>query len=348
MVYINHDISIIPFSFLCIWLYGFMLGLIKGNSPSFVLSNFAGILMYVLFYCLYSARVPTDKMIKLLLAISRIVLVLTIICYIDMYIVRTAFFVQIPILKDFQKAYTVEYGSRELIYISYLYSLYIILFLKQYKGCHWLIIVGAWIAELMCIKSGGDTLAMFVLSAVLVLLWAYKKWDRRVFAGMCLIGLGVVLVVLLAVPKTPFLVLFSPDDAGNAVRYKQIEVLLQEINFWGHGLGATFRGGIGHSYGVEMIYLNIFHKFGIFAIIMLLSYGYTVLVATSKIVKTNNDPNCVIPLACMGYLIPSLANPMLFAPPHVLAHCVALLLIYEGRRKRVNENLVDRNEVLQL
>lgn len=343
LIYPKHYIALIPFAFLSIWIYGFIVGIIRGNEISYILSNFVGILMYVLFYCFYSLNVPIKKIINLLLIVSGTVIVLTLMAYIDMYVLKNMFFLKIPILKDFQMANTIEYASRELIYIAYLYFLYKILFMKQYKLGYIVMVLFAWIAELKCIQSGGDTLAICVLTGILCVLWAYKKWDKRLF--YCVVILGVIVAVLLLVmPQSPILVLFSAEDAGNSIRYRQIEVLLSDISLWGHGLGASFGGKIGNAYAIEVIYLNIFHKFGVLAIFMILAYAYTVLAAIGIILKTEDDAKAVIPLACMGYLIPSLANPMLFAPPHVLVHCVALLLICE--RKKSNENLIGRNEFL--
>lgn len=345
MIYLKHYISVIPFAFLSIWIYGFITGLIRGNALTLILSNFIGILLYVMFYCLYSLKVSTEKMTRLLIIISSAVTILTLVAFVDMFVLKTAFVLHIPFLKDFQMALTVEYGSRELIYISYMYCLYKILFMKQFKIRYVLMVVCAWIAEIICIRSGGDTLAICALTGVLLVIWAYKKWDKRIF--YCAVILGVALVVMIfLIPQSPVYELFSPEDEGNIVRYRQIEVLLKEMNFWGHGLGATFKETLGSSYGIEVIYLNIFHKFGVFAVVILVAYIYTVLAAVVHILKEKDDAKSVVPLACMGYLIPSLANPMLFAPPHVLAHCVALLLIYEGKIKRSNENLVSRNEFL--
>ena len=343
LIYPKHYIALIPLGFLSIWIYGFALGVARGNEISYILSNFIGILVYVLFYCFYSLKILGKKITKLLLIVSGTVVVLTLVAYIDMYILKNMYFLKIPILKDFQMANTVEYGSRELIYIAYLYYLYKVLFLKQYKIGYILMVLFAWIAELKCIQSGGDTLAICALTGILLVIWAYKKWDKRFFYCVVLAGMGVV-ILLFMWPQSPIYVLFSPDDYGNSVRYGQIEVMLEELNFWGYGLGATFGERIGNAYAIEVIYLNIFHKFGFLAIFMLISYIYTVLAAIGIILKTEDDATAVIPLACMGYLIPSLANPMLFAPPHVLIHCVALLLIYE--RKKSNEYLINRNELL--
>lgn len=115
------------------------------------------------------------------------------------------------------------------------------------------------------------------------------------------------------------------------------------MTFWGYGLGKElgYAGAGKYNYGTEMIYLNIFHKFGIFAVMILACYLSTCIKAIRYL--SNNEernPEKVIPIALMAYLIPSLANPMLFSVLAVVSHLLAMTIISREDEKLQNERMI--------
>ena len=95
-----------------------------------------------------------------------------------------------------------------------------------------------------------------------------------------------------------------------------------------------------------MIYLNIFHKFGVFAVLILACYAYTFVKAIDFLRRDfDRNPDRVIPLALMAYLIPSLANPMLFGVLAVISHLLSMIIIANyDYEKKIEEGVIVKNE----
>ena len=182
--------------------------------------------------------------------------------------------------------------------------------------------------------SGGDLLATAVL-AVILLLCQFKYIKREIFA------LGIIFVCMLLLyiiyKENSFIFsLFSPADEGNVRRYIEIHWFLQHISFWGYGLGKELghAGAKQYNYGTEMVYLNIFHKFGVFAFVILFCFASSFWKAIKYLGKEDKrNPYSVVPLGLMAYLIPSLANPMLFSVVSVVSHILSMLIVYDADRQ---------------
>jgi hypothetical protein len=71
-----------------------------------------------------------------------------------------------------------------------------------------------------------------------------------------------------------FLKLYSSEIAGNVTRSVQLEYIIADLNLFGRGLGSSVTGYNvgGRTYGLELSYLNLIHKLGVFAIFILISY----------------------------------------------------------------------------
>ena len=317
----------IPFSFLLLYLYGIIRGIWNENDIHYIFANFTGMVMYILYYFLQNSGIKLIYFQRLLMIVSIVTGLATVIVYIDCFIIGTGYSRYIPVINYFQEAISVEYCSRELIYCSYLYALYQVIHNGMLKIRYVTIIAIDLIAVFYCIKLSGPILAILVLTLIFICAMSENKFGKQ---GIIFLGMLGILFILLKYDLIRDFVFsfFSSDDEGNAVRYKQIEYFLKSINFWGHGLGAEIPLSAS-GYSVETIYLNLFHKFGIWAFVYLFGIAYTFLKAYCILRRTTGDPYDVIPLACMGYSITSLGNPMLFAPPYVLAHCISLMIIQQ-------------------
>ena len=140
-----------------------------------------------------------------------------------------------------------------------------------------------------------------------------------------------------------FIDILSESSLGNAIRYLQAAVLFDNITIFGHGLGAevpgvaNLRGGRGLDnnesedlYAVELVYLNVFHKFGVFASVIIFSYLYVVVRAMIMIIQGETDLEKgfgMAALSMMGYTIVGLGNPLILGPAAIILHVVALRLV---------------------
>lgn len=320
--------GIIASTFLIVYLYGFITGFLIGNDLVMIISNFAGMLMYSLFFIFYSIDLDLKIIKKLLVIISIFFLIATIVAYIIVFIFNNGKFRLIPILNSFQEYKSVEYYSKAYIYIVYLYSLYQILFLKIRKIIYFILVISTWVAVFLCIKLQGDELAIVVLTAIFLIAYIRNKMGK--FGYMIIAMMALLLGVMYFNQILLFVnYIFDSNDSGNIVRFTQISGLIKVFNFIGYGLGAPLTFGYKGSYGIEVIYLNIFHKFGILSILIFVSYILTFYFSFQILVKSKNNPYDVIPISFLGYLISSLSNPTLFSPPYVLLHVLILLIIKE-------------------
>ena len=60
-------IDLIASSFILIWAYGFILGLIKGNNISYVISNFAGMICYFSYFVFVGYKIDIQILTKIIL-----------------------------------------------------------------------------------------------------------------------------------------------------------------------------------------------------------------------------------------------------------------------------------------
>jgi TRAP-type C4-dicarboxylate transport system permease small subunit len=123
--------------------------------------------------------------------------------------------------------------------------------------------------------------------------------------------------------------IFASEDISNKTRYDQMTLILKDLNFLGNGLGATIEGLIRDSsapYGVELTYLNLIHKFGFMSVILFIGWTYMFFRIIRKIIKRQELPYNIAALGALGYMFPSIGNPMLMHPGCVIMNCLALYL----------------------
>lgn len=331
-----------------IWMYGMILGLISGNPLNAVFRNFFGMTMYILVIPISNSNVEVEDICHFILGISNLVLFMSIFSYCILTFTGATFVFNVPILNAFVggggTGGFVQYFGREIIHVTFAYNLVYLLF-DRFNLKSFFIIIMCLINGVFINDSGGDLLAFGVISLV-VLLVNYRKMSQK---GMFMILSSVLFsfISFLYLGEGLLARLFSNQEGGNIRRLEEIEYMLRNTTFVGHGLGAPlgYAGATSYNYGTEVIYLNIFHKFGVFAILILMIYVFTCIKAI-KVYRINRDANGIIPIALMAYLIPSLANPMLFGSVSVMSHVMSVYIIEGMRVKKAEnkyENIANRN-----
>lgn len=124
----------------------------------------------------------------------------------------------------------------------------------------------------------------------------------------------------------------SGQMQANAIRYEQMNYLIDDLTFLGKGLGAGLSTGYerdGMGYGFELVYLNLIHKVGIFSILIFYSYCLTLYRAIKNLYRGYNMRYSATALGAMCFLFPSVGNSYLLSPVAVVLHCVALYLLRE-------------------
>lgn len=340
-ILINKVTLLISCIFLGVWAYGVLIGFINGNNRAMLIRNFAGIVLYLISIALCSANSNRIKMANIILLLSTAVSILSVLVYIDWNILHWKLTAHIPIInsyiahdnKNATRLGFIQYYTYRICYVSYAFSLYKIISEKKFYKWHVINVVLITTATVFLYDSGADLLIL--VSVPVILLIAFRNHLDKKMAFWVVIGTAALMLIYLTLPVSLVEYVFSPDDIGNKRRYFEIESILHQLNFWGKGLGAPLgeAGSYGLiNYGTELIYLNLIHKFGVVSVLLFGIYGYT-LVKGYRFLRSGNLPGAykVIPLACMTYLIESLANPLLFAASSVFLHAFSLLLLSESR-----------------
>jgi len=324
------------------WVYGISLGLLMGNNLLFVFSNFAGMSLYFIYYVIVYFKLNTFALFKVVLAAS----------IINMSYAFYSFFTS-----DYSNINAVAansyrvYYSVGLLVISPIISLIVAKYifgkseilsshptLSKYLGVLFLIL--AITALVVFSVSKGFFLvvvAIFLIyiAVIIVRMFLYGRLLKSSFTYLFALIFGIFLIIFFYPSIFDFIVLnFSNIESSNMFRSMQSIEIIKRLSLIGSGLGGVFEGGyirnVNAPYAVELTYLNLIHKIGIFSIIPFLIYIYTSFLIWSQLLKSKDFFYPSLALGSILFLIPSYGNPVLFAPIMVTLHCVALYWLREN------------------
>lgn len=337
--------------FLFLWLYGIILGFFLKNETSYIIANNAGMTLYFLYFILLQVRFPKLRLYKLILWSSYSIGVITILIFLfnilgvpkeivnllgestggastgqqRVYFVSQvtlfggfSFFLSASICSKYQK---IEYfdirnfKQQIAVFIGFLFFTICIAFLTASKGF-----------------MLGFLFLTFFISAALF----YKKLSSGIVNVKIFYLIGLIFVFVFSLLSLGYFNIitatFDEEDLGNLARYEQLYFLVNDLTFWGKGLGSTisdYSRNLEKPYGFELSYLSLLHKFGVFGVFGILLYIVTFLKGLRNIVNGKNVKYATVAVGCLGYLLPSIGNPLMFAPQSVLLHCIALFLLRE-------------------
>lgn len=338
-----NKVNRIPIMMVVIWLFGFLVGILKQNNISYMVRNFAGLFLYLVFYFLVGVRLNLKTVEKIIVVLSSVVIIFTLIVYVMLRlsminIVQSLPFVNCFMLNLDETGYiSVWYNAISLLPLGYVCCLHKCFHSGKYSFKDLFIIAGSLGVMMTCARTGGVEIMILGMTAIVYI----SEFGFRVQKSFLFIGATAVAVVtLFFIWKgiNPFVVIFGAADGGNSVRYRQIEYILSNLSVLGHGLGAEYTA-IGKGYGIEVIYLDLVYKFGVAVIPIFYSYIYTFVQAIKFIRQGNGGYKEAIPLALMSYTFIALGNPVLFSATSVLCHVIALMIIEQKKY----ENIVCRN-----
>ena len=321
--------DLVPAAFLVIWAYGVIVGVLLGNKPIFIISNFAGMVLYVVYFVLVLAKIKPEILVKTVL-----------------------FAAIIHALYSYGKTLSVLYSGR-----TYLSSV------RMYYSPGLSVIGPAIASSLMTLSLvrglGRNTkIKAFGLLIFLFIPYAILSFSKGYFASIVmLIGLVSLVSIIasmqsLRIKRTGlvFLIfvltstiltlynfgdelrfLYSVEEASNFVRDGQSSFIIREINFWGNGLGAILESGFvrndNQPYGFELNFLSILHKFGYFGFIIFTAYAFCVVIPLRTIFFKKVCHHSWLAIGGMLFLVPGYGNPLLFHPTIVILHCVVMYWI---------------------
>ena len=325
----NNTIDFIILSLLFVWLYGVIVGLLNGNDIVNIVSNFAGLLLYSLYYAFHVLRIDHIRIVKAILLASLISLFfgfVTGVCYI----------VFSESLVSLLNTRIIIFGNMMTYIIIYAWSLANLispsplvdplfrqLKLSKKKAVSLLIIS---ILTILFSWSKGFLLSMIVVTLIIFLLMYKRYLFRTIMHEKALYFYTTIIFMLLFIMLTGYIDLFTSifdkSDISNQVRLYQLTYLINDLTLFGNGAGALIQDYENNSYGVEMVYVNIVHKYGLISTFIFL--GIVLTVAKILLKFRFSFLLMSILFSFMMYLLPSLGNPILLAPLSVILHVVVL------------------------
>lgn len=322
--------DIFPAILFCLWIYGFILGMAMGNPIDGIIRNFAGMILFLCYYIFIGLRIPRQGVAKMLLLSA-----LTVSIYYLVRLVsgmdetgRNVFYltenfgqerlsynagivVVFPLLSLMIYSFVTPMEKRNKIFDSFLW-------LKRIGQVGRLIILVMLLIIVILNYSKGYFLSLIFLLVFLPLLSFHLIVKNRYGRKKIWINIVILLFIFFMGFKLGLGEIigniFSAKEVSNYTRYEQITELINDLTFFGKGLGATLSSGYMRDslgYGFEVSYINIFHKFGIFAIILLIVYFAIFKKLSINIYRGKNVLNSVIAFGGMCYLFPALGNPTL-------------------------------------
>jgi len=349
--------DLIPLSFIIIWIYGLILGFYNGNKPSYIIANFAGMSCYFIYYLLTINKVPKNRLIKILIIASCSTCAIVLIYFVFEIIGVDSSFLT-PFLGEVSRgsstgqariyvtgltvAYTIFVISLSYFLFSKSERFYITDYMNLSKKYYWIFLFVTIFALFFVTASKGFLLGGIFFIICLPPLFYLKRllqgyFSLRLFFFFSFLVIMVIIFIYSGYSDI-LTNMFDSEDSSNATRYLQLVYLQDTLKFWGNGLGAII---IGHArndeaeYGFELTYINLIHKFGIISIILFLNWLYVIIKSFKNIYLRKNVFYSVAALGTLGYLFPSIGNPLLMHPACVILNCIALYFIRSDNETNV-------------
>lgn len=329
----DYKIDLVPLLFSCCWLYGFFLGIIKGNNFESVISNFFGMSLYFVYYSLSYLKFSVNNMLKL-------VEVSAIINCIFFYISAFLFFTGGQIYGDTmgedlngQMAGFRLYWSMGMLIVVGQVCLYFSKYVDgmKLKISEYLLFFFMLVSVIGTFSKG--FILQLILSYLVILLLSFGRnifqIKRIKFNRMLLMVISIAMLFsfLFAVGFIDSFLFSIEYEFGNGDRNEQRKFIIDEWTIFGEGLGAVLKSGYSRDdmgYGFELNYENLIHKLGVVATFPFLLYIYTLY----KLLQLRKSFEIFgLAVGLMSYLISAYGNPFLFSPLTVLLHVMVLYLI---------------------
>lgn len=307
-------------------------GLVQGVSLLLVISNFAAMFMYSLYYVFHHFKVSYHDLTKLIFFAA---------------IVNSLYSLHAIFLADFSFERGLDIVSFRFYYsigISTLYPL-LALYLFSYFSpftlprdeliSRYRFLFPILVIALFASMSKGFILGFFIIFVCLIYYFLLRFFGLKKIKISQLFFLVISVTSLLLFIYTFFDLLsynLSSNQVGNLIRNQQGVELLNDLSFFGNGLGSSISNGYSRDilgYGFELSYHNVIHKFGVFAIPIFLIFFVTLIIGLRFIFSKYNFLRIrgVLVIGCMSYLVPAYGNPFLFSPTVVLLHVIAIYII---------------------
>lgn len=333
--------DLLPLFFIAAWVYGVYLGFFKGNATNYIIRNFAGMFLYIIYFVIVSSKLEVERIVKVLFwaaiinafysyAYTTWLVFFKGLSYYDY--LRMYYSPGLSVLGPFLalslyssiKGNSISRNSiifssrlKNMLFFFFLFIPYAILsFSKGYfASAVILLVLVLFVVNLRSIQQLKVSRfgALFTFFAVLsIVTLSFNYWDELVFS-------------------------FSASEQSNSVRSEQAPKIISELSLTGAGLGAVLDSGYARSelaYGFELSFLSIIHKLGLVGVLVCFAYAICIAIPLFYMFFRKENFYSWLAIGGMLFVVPSYGNPMIFSPVIVILHCCNMYFIRELVLKR--------------
>lgn len=348
-------VFLLPILIFFSWIYGVVLGLINGVSIEYVISNFAGLAIYILFY-MFFLMVDIKTACRALFSAA---IVATVFAF---YIVVTNFYsVEMAATGDGIGSYRSLYSGVFLYVAPFIFAYLMFLSSKEVvavpvswfdvtEGFSGLLLFLAFSFTLLIPAMSKGFILVYVVAMTLYFAVGFmyalvEMRSNKIFLCSALFLLFSVFLILLTTDLFNIIIFtFSNVEESNLIRSEQLSRLLDEWSFMGSGLGSSLASGYSRDdtgYGFELTYVNLVNKLGVFSFPLFISYMIPVFFGIKWVFTEGKRVIGGWILGLMAYLIPGAGNPILLAPEFVVLHFIALATVIRSEADGSKNVLTD-------
>lgn len=331
----------IPLLMVSTWMYGVLNGIMSGVEPFLIFRNYFGMVVYALYPTLryyFRNRTVILNFVWRCAVLSGVVL--TFMLLIPLF----EFFLDASIVTQKIKAidevgvqsFRLHYAANSFfllagVVLAYSYKCERSAALGRASWKSWLVMFWFLLLYLASLSKG------FILALVpFVLVLMLMRWIKirhAVAAVILTIGVWGATANVSFMEVVPILI---GDEASRdaSVRQEQFTELISDFSLLGRGLGAglsnsSYLRDPNFAYSFELTYINLLHKFGVFAVLVFASFALTIISGVGLLFSSRFDRKIAgaVSVTLMLYLIISIGNPIMFSPICVISHMLAIMLI---------------------
>ncbi|WP_125874985.1 hypothetical protein [Ectopseudomonas oleovorans] len=328
------------------WLYGIFLGAVRGVPEEYIFTNFAGMPFYFLVFSFFLIKPDFDDVLKIWLLgffVQVFLGSLSIYGHVDNIFSNVAD--ELNSISDLRSVYSVGFAIAFPVLALTTYSLVTSVTIPAMGVLGLKSALFLWFLSLYLLifpaMSKGFILASFIIVASIILssVCRFMIVGRIPFRLFIISMLCCAFFSILVYNYFDLIVYtFSEQEGSNSIRSEQAAYIIDEITFFGAGLGAGLESGYIRAenapYAFELTYLSIVHKLGIFSLPLFLSYGYCYFVSILNLIRFGDDIKSAFALGLMGYAIVGSGNPILLGGLGIFFHSLSMYILASNMHTR--------------
>lgn len=329
----------IAISFILVWIYGIILGLIRGNPIQYVCANFAGMICYMSYFYFVQFKCKLYQLTKIVLLCG---IILSLYSIIRLFSFLLGFNISADVGISSTGQLRVYFSTLSIVYALLGGSFYLLLNRKikvpfLFLNKSWIVFayfILAIFALFFVASSKGFMLGgLFIIGIIPLCLYIRSLIHGRINPNLFgILFLFFIIVVALFYFDYFSIIenMFDGEDSSNSVRYEQLVDILNDCSFIGRGLGASVPNVVRSEegpYGFELTFINLIHKFGFLSIILFFNWIYMFTKLIQFVFLRKSTFYSIIALSSLGYMFPSIGNPLLMHPSLVILNCLTLYFI---------------------